>query len=135
MNFIIDNIWLIVLVVASGGMLFWPALQQRGKKLTHLQATQLINQGKALILDVRTPEEFATGHLPEARNIPLKDLPQRVTELDKFKSKSLIVVCANGMQSPKALGRLKSAGFAQAHSLAGGLTAWQAQGLPVTKAK
>lgn len=133
MKFIIDNIWLILLVFVSGGMLLWPALQRRGTKVTLLQATQLINQGKALILDVRNPPEFAAGHLREARNIPLKELPKRVGELDKFKAKSVIVVCPNGVQSSKATAQLKSAGFGEVYSLSGGLSAWQAQGLPMAK--
>lgn len=133
MKFIIDNIWLIALVLVSGGMLLWPALQRRGTKVSLLQATQLINQGKAIILDVRNPPEFAAGHLREARNIPLKELPKRVGELDKFKSKSVIVVCPNGVQSSKATAQLKSAGFGEVYSLSGGLSAWQAQGLPIAK--
>ncbi|MGV3653920.1 MAG: rhodanese-like domain-containing protein [Noviherbaspirillum sp.] len=133
MKFIIDNIWLIALVLVSGGMLLWPALQRRGTKVSLLQATQLINQGKAIILDVRDPSEFSAGHMREARNIPLKELPKRVGELDKFKSKSVIVVCPNGVQSSKATAQLKSAGFGEVYSLSGGLSAWRAQGLPIAK--
>jgi len=106
-KFIIDNIFLIGLVIISGGALLLPYLQQRGSKLTLLQATQLINQGKTLIIDVRDSEQFAAGHLRDAKNIPLKDLPQRISELDKFKSKSVVVVCQTGTQSGKAEATLK----------------------------
>lgn len=133
MEFIINNIWLFVLVLISGGALLWPLLRQRGSKVSILQATQMINQGKTVILDVREPAEFAAGHIRESKNIPLKELPKRVGELDKFKSKSVIVICASGLQSSKAASQLKNAGFQSVVSLTGGLAAWRAQGLPTPK--
>lgn len=133
MKFLIDNIWLIALALLSGGALIWPNLQRRGEKVSTLQATQLMNQGKAVIVDVRDPAGFATGHVRDAKNIPLKELPNRVAELEKFKSKTVIVVCQSGMQSAKATSILKKAGFNEVVSLTGGLAAWQAQGLPVAK--
>jgi len=129
-KFIVDNIFLIGLVIISGGALLVPFLQQRGSKLTLLQATQLINTGKTLVLDVRDVEQFNAAHLRDARNIPLKDLAQRVGELDKFKGKNVIVVCQSGTQTAKAEGILKKAGFPEVHGLTGGIAAWQAQGLP-----
>jgi rhodanese-related sulfurtransferase len=133
MEFIKQNIWQLAVFFLSGGMLLWPYLQTRGRKLTTLQATQLINQGKTVILDVREPAEFANGHVRDAINIPLKDLPQRLGDLEKSKSKSIIVVCNVGIQSAKAAAQLQKAGFQDVYSLSGGLTAWQGQGLPVSK--
>jgi rhodanese-related sulfurtransferase len=132
-KFIIDNIWLFAVLLVSGGALLWPYLQTRGRKVTLLQATQMLNQGKTVVLDVRSAEDFAGGHIRGALNIPLKDLPQRVGELEKSRSKNVIVVCQAGMNSAKASAQLDKAGFKEVYSLAGGLTAWQAQGLPVAK--
>jgi rhodanese-related sulfurtransferase len=133
-KFLIENSWLIGLVLVSGGALLWPSLRQRGSTVSLLQATQLINQNKAVLVDVRTPDEFKSGHLRDARNIPLKELPNRLDELEKFKSKSVIAICQNGAAgSAKAAAQLKKAGFTEAASLAGGIAAWQAQGLPLTK--
>lgn len=133
MKFIIDNIWLFGLVLVSGGTLLWPVLQRRGEKVSILQATQMLNQGKTIIVDVRDAAEFAAGHVRDAKNIPLKELPQRVAELGKFKSKAVVVMCQEGMRSSKATTQLKKAGFNEVYSLSGGLTAWQAQGLPTVK--
>lgn len=133
MKFFLDNIWLIGLALLSGGALLWPILQRRGVKVSVLQATQLINQGKGVIVDVREPAEFAAGHLRDAKNIPLKELPKRIGELDKFKSKPVITVCQSGMRSAKAAAQLKKAGFNEACSLDGGIAAWQAQGMPIAK--
>jgi rhodanese-related sulfurtransferase len=132
-KFIIDNILLFVLILVSGGMLLLPSLQRRGAKVSILQATQMFNQGKTLLLDVREEAEFGADHMRDARNIPLKQLPDRLAELDKFKSKTVIVVCGSGLQSAKAASLLNGAGFADVHSLDGGFAAWKTQGMPTAK--
>ncbi|NMM26610.1 MAG: rhodanese-like domain-containing protein [Glaciimonas sp.] len=133
MKFILENISLFGLALLSGGALLVPGLLRRGSKVSLLQATQIINQGKALILDVREPDEFAAGHLRDAKNISQKILPSKLGEIEKFKSKPVIVVCATGTRSASATARLKKAGFSEAVSLDGGMTAWQAQSLPTVK--
>ncbi len=133
MKFIIDNIWLIGLAILSGGGLLWQSLQQRAHQLSLFQATQLINQGKAAIIDVRDSYDFSAGHMRDAKNIPAKELPQRLGELEKLKSKAVIVVCSSGKQSVKAAAQLKKAGFSEVYGLDGGMAAWQAQGMPVAK--
>jgi rhodanese-related sulfurtransferase len=132
-NFINENLWLIALAVMSGGALLWPTLIRSGAKVSHLQATQMMNQGKVLVLDVRDTEQFSGGHLRDARNIPLADLGKRVGELDKFKARPVILVCATGVQSARAAAQLRKAGFGEVYILEGGLSAWQAQGLPTAK--
>jgi rhodanese-related sulfurtransferase len=132
-KFIIDHIFTVALVVLSGGALLWPALQPRGKRASALQVTQLINRGKTAIVDVRTAEEFAKGHLRDAKNIPLADLSARIGELDKSKTRSVVVVCQSGARADKAVRQLAAAGYEDVVSLDGGLTAWQAAGLPVAK--
>ncbi|MCH8621153.1 rhodanese-like domain-containing protein [Undibacterium sp. TS12] len=133
MKFIIDNIFWIGIAILSGGALLLPVLQRRGAKVSHFQATQYMNQGKTLVLDVRSAEEFATGHLPNAKNIPLAELGDRVKELEKSKSNVVITVCASGVRSSSAAGILSKAGFAQVFSLDGGVDAWKSQGLPTVK--
>ena len=133
MKFFIDNIWLVALALVSGGALLMPTLQRGGSRVSLLQATQLLNQGKSVVLDIRSPDEFAAGHIRDARHIPLKELKSRISELDKFKSKSVIVVCSSGSQSARAASVLKGAGFNEVYSLDGGLAAWRAQGLPTAK--
>jgi rhodanese-related sulfurtransferase len=135
-KFLIDNIFLFIAAAAailSGGALLLPLLQKRGNRVSTLQATQLINQGKTLVLDVRDSAAFAAAHLIDSKNIPLKDLPQRMAELDKFKAKNVLVVCQTGNLSAKAVEQLGQAGFAQAYNLEGGIAAWQTQGLPTVK--
>jgi rhodanese-related sulfurtransferase len=132
-KFIIDHIFAVALVLISGGALLWPALQPRGKRATALQVTQLLNRGKTTIIDVRTPQEFAVGHLRDAKNLPLADLAARISELEKSKARAVVVVCQNGSRADKAVRQLAAAGFNDVVSLDGGLTAWQAAGLPIAK--
>ena len=133
MKFIIDNIWLVVLALGSGAALLIPALQRSGAKVSVLQATQLMNQGKCTVLDVRNPDEFETGHIKSAKNIPLSELSSRLAELEKQKSHAVIAVCAKGTRSATAVAMLNRAAFTQAVSLDGGMAAWQEQGLPTVK--
>ena len=133
MKFIIDNIFLVAIAVLAGGALLWPALAPRGKRASPLQLTQMINRGKTTIVDVRSSEEFAAGHLRDAKHIPLADLGARIGELDKSKNRTVIMVCQTGARSDKAARQLQAAGFEDVHSLEGGLAAWKAAGLPLTK--
>ena len=133
MKFILDHIFLVSIAAASGLALLLPALQPRGKRASILEATQMINRNKTTILDVRTPEQFAAGHLRDAKNIPLSDLGSRIGELDKQKTKAVVVVCQQGSRADKAVKMLQKAGFDDVVSLDGGLTAWTAAGLPTVK--
>jgi rhodanese-related sulfurtransferase len=133
-KFIIDNIFLIGIVLLSGGALVMHTLQRSGAKVSSLQATQLINREKALILDVRPVAEFAAAHIRDAKNIPIKELGSRLPELEKLKARPVVVVCAKGLQSAKATSQLRKAGFNEAYALLGGISEWQSQNLPtVTK--
>ncbi|WP_205629831.1 rhodanese-like domain-containing protein [Dechloromonas denitrificans] len=134
MEFINQNILLISIVVISGLGLLWPMFARSGKnEVNPAEATQLINREDAHIVDVREADEFAAGHLPEARNIPLAKLADRVSEIEKFKDKPLIVCCAAGMRSAKGCGELGKLGFSRVYSLAGGVDAWVGAGYPVKK--
>lgn len=134
-QFIQDNWMLVALAVASGAMLAWTFI---GSKLSGveqadtLKATRLFNDD-ALILDVREDKEFASGHIPKAKHIPLGKLSSRIQELDKFKSQPILVTCRSGQRSARACGILKKAGFETVYNQAGGILAWERANLPTTK--
>ena len=133
MKFLIDNIVLIAIAFVSGGMLLWPLVARRagGPALDTLGATRLINDTNAIVLDVSEPAEFAGGHLPNAKHIPLGDLDKRAGELPS--NRPVIVYCASGNRSTRAVAQLRKTGRDQVFSLAGGLSAWRQAGLPVVK--
>lgn len=134
MEFINQNILLISIVVISALGLLWPLfMRPAGNSLSPGEATLLINREDAHIVDVREVDEFAGGHLPEAKNIPVSKLADRAAELEKFKDKPIILCCASGMRSGKASNELKKQGFNKLYSLAGGVDAWVGAGYPVKK--
>jgi rhodanese-related sulfurtransferase len=135
-EFIIDNIALVALFFASGAMLFWPEIQRLaggGDQLGTLDATRLMNQGTTLVLDIREGDDYASGHLPRARHIPLSQLSNRVDEIGKFKEKSVLVTCRTGNKAGAATRLLRQAGFKNVFELRGGVNAWQQASLPVEK--
>ena len=135
MNFLLENWLLIFVAVTSGVALLLPNLQNLGApSLSPTQAVLLMNREKAHIVDVRSPEEFATGHLIGAKNIPMDKQQADLGKSISDKKRPLILVCASGMRSQKAVGVAKAQGFEQAHSLGGGLKIWQDANLPLEKA-
>ena len=135
MQFIQDNVLLVGLAVVSGAMLLWSFVGGKVSGVASvdtLEATRLINQD-ALVLDVREDKEFAAGHIPKARHIPLSALASRMSELEKFKNKPIVVNCRSGQRSARACGILKKQGFEKAVNLAGGIMAWESAHLPVEK--
>lgn len=92
------------------------------------QAAQKRDQG-AFILDVREPSEWTQFHIPGATLIPLGELPNRLSEIPK--DREVVVVCRTGRRSAQGRDILLNAGFSQVTSMAGGVTQWQAQGLPI----
>ena len=134
-KFLIDNWMLISIAIASGGMLVWPliATSMNAGALSASGAVQLINREKAVVVDICEPAEFAAGHVTGAKNIPLGDLEAKLPSLVKNKALPLILVCASGARSSRAVDIAKKLGYEQAQSLGGGLKAWKDANLPVEK--
>ncbi len=134
MEFIRNNILLIVVAFASGAMLMWPLVRRTsgGPWVNAAQATHLINREDALVVDVREPGEYGAGHILGARNVPLSRLAD-AADLGKRKDRPLILYCDSGDRSGKAISVLKKQGFARVVNLSGGIGAWQQAGLPVEK--
>lgn len=136
MKFLIDNWMLISIALASGGMLMWPAITggMNAGDLTASSAVQLMNREKAVVVDVCETAEFAAGHIVGAKNIPLGELEAKLPGAVKNKTLPLILVCASGMRSGRAVAIAKKLGYEQAQSLGGGLKAWKEANLPTEKA-
>ncbi len=135
MDFVRNNLLLIVVAVVSGAMLIWPLLRRTtgGPWVDASMATQLINREDALVVDVRDPGEYGAGHILGAKNWPLDHIDERGGDAAKRKDKPLIVYCDTGDRTPKAAAALRKLGFTRVVNLSGGLLAWQQAGLPVEK--
>lgn len=93
----------------------------KGRSTAGPQARKLVTAGASL-LDVRTPAEFADGHLPGAINIPVQDLERRIGELES-KERPIVVYCRSGNRSAQATQLLKGAGYTAVHDL-GAMSNW-----------
>ena len=121
MKFFIDNWFLFLTALVSGGLLLWPKLAGGGAmgRVSPAEAVQLINREKAVLIDVCEPAEFAAGHAAGARNVPLAQIGS-----------------GKGLPANKSLplAQLRKAGYEQARSLSGGTKAWREANLPIEKA-
>ncbi|MHB1353140.1 MAG: rhodanese-like domain-containing protein [Thiobacillus sp.] len=134
-QFLQDNWMLVALALISGVMLAWSFVGgslSGVEQADTLKATRLFNDD-ALVLDVREDKEYAAGHIPKAKHIPLGQLQSRLNELDKHKNKPVLVTCRSGNRSAHACRILKKAGFETVYNQAGGILAWERANLPVTK--
>lgn len=123
--------------VVTGGMLLWPIFSRlivgSTPQVGALETVQLINRRDAVVLDVRDKAEYAAGHIPNARNIPFSELNNRLRELEKLKTRPIVVNCQSGTRSAKVCGALKKIGFNEVFALRGGLSGWVEASLPVEK--
>ncbi|HYJ32554.1 MAG TPA: rhodanese-like domain-containing protein [Candidatus Binatia bacterium] len=101
-----------------------------GPQVTVARAAQLQAEG-AFLVDVRQPEEWAEGHIEGSKLIPLDDLESRLAEVPR--DRSVVVVCHSGNRSKHGRDILLRAGYAQAVSMTGGLSAWEADGQKTVK--
>lgn len=133
MKFLIDNWFLVASALISGGMLLWPLIQRGAAGgINTTEAVTLINRQKGVLIDVREPAEYAAGHAGGARSVPLSKL-DGAADLPKNKSLPLVVLCATGARSARAVAMLKKQGYENVRSLNGGLRAWREANLPVEK--
>ncbi|MCL6641838.1 MAG: rhodanese-like domain-containing protein [Candidatus Bipolaricaulota bacterium] len=107
------------------------------RQVSAAEAQKLIlehkNDPDFIVLDVRTPEEFARGHLPEKTPMNLdfyaSDFRERLSRLDR--GRTYLVYCRTGNRSGETVALMKELGFRRVYDLQGGILAWQSAGLPV----
>jgi rhodanese-related sulfurtransferase len=136
MQFIINNWYLVLGIIVVLAMLVWGPLTQLLNGVQHVttaEAIRLLNHEKGLLVDVREPNEYRGGHIPNALNLPLSGLAAGLKQIEKHKERPLIVCCRSSQRSARAAVALRKHGFASVQVLAGGITAWQGENLPVAK--
>jgi len=130
-EFTSNNVWLVTALVAAGLAALFNELRIKSQGLTAVSpamAVQLINKG-AQVIDVRTGEQFTSGHIVDARNIPEKELLYGTD--NQLKKKTVVLVCDSGASSGRCATGLRKTGRDQVFSLKGGLAAWRQENLPV----
>lgn len=112
-------------------------LKRKARGVTNLEpqdAVKLIN-ADAVVIDLRSPEAFAKGHIVNARNIPADELSEKQDVLEKFKSRPIVAVCDAGMTSSRTVDKLRKSGLENVFGLRGGIAAWQQASLPLVTSK
>jgi phage shock protein E len=112
--------WNVVAVVVFA-LFAWQIIRMFVGKVAPEKAKALV-EGGALLVDVRSPGEHASFHLPGSINVPVGEVSARLGELGD-KQKPVVVYCASGVRSASAVGTLRAAGFTDVHDL-GGLSRW-----------
>ena len=96
------------------------------KNISAEEAYKLISDNKEfVILDVRSKEEYDKGHIPGAKLVPVQVLSIKLTELDKYKDKPVLVYCESGRRSPIAVDTLVNNAFKNIYHLSNGISSWR----------
>ncbi|GHO93129.1 sulfurtransferase [Reticulibacter mediterranei] len=107
-----------------------------GRFVDSQEMEALLQQKNAIkILDVRTPAEYETVHIPGSYNIPLDQLPKHRTELGNKLQTPIILVCRSGARAEQAARQFEETNLTQFHILRGGINAWEQAGKPVKRGK
>lgn len=136
-EFAANNTIIVLALFTSFFLVVFTELRRKAGDVSSIaaaNAVRLINSDAA-VLDIRSAESFARGHIVNARNVPLDELEGRLDALSSLKSKPVIVVCDAGITSGKAMDLLGKSGFESVYNLKGGMTGWQQDGLPIVSAK
>ncbi len=125
--------FVVVLVMLVSGEI--ARLTRKYRSLTPQALTHLINRESPLLIDMSSQKDFDAGHIVGAKHVPLSQFDPENKDLVRVREMPVAIYCGNGQTSATACARLSKAGFASVHWLDGGLAAWRAADLPVTRVK
>ncbi|MGE8496721.1 MAG: rhodanese-like domain-containing protein [Pseudomonas sp.] len=126
-HFVLSGLFVFLL-----GLLIFTELRKGGQSLSSRELTALINSEQGVVLDVRSQKDFSAGHIAGSLHIPYDKVAARISELEKHKGKTLIVVDAMGQHAGTTSRELKKAGYTAA-KLSGGIASWRGDNLPLVK--
>lgn len=125
--------WVLVTILGLlvAGLVF-VEMNKGGIALNHHEVTRLMNTDAAVLIDIRDSKEYKAGHIAGAINIPQAKLNDRMAELEKHKTKTIVIVDKMGQHSGIASATLRTKGF-DSKRMQGGMMDWTGQNLPVIK--
>ena len=137
LEFTSNHMLLVSALMVSFFVLVFTELRRKASGITNVEATdavKLINND-GVVIDIRSADAFARGHIVNAKNIPADELDAKMGQLEKFRARPVIAVCDNGITAVRTVNSLRGAGFESAYNLKGGMTSWNQAGLPVVTGK
>lgn len=134
-EFIANHLFLVSLLVSITSLLLWNILAGSigALQIVPAEVTRLINHENAEILDLRSSEDFAKGHILNSVNLVAATFDEKQKELEKYKDKTVILCCNQGQESVRVARILKMKRIEKLYCLKGGIIAWQNANLPLTK--
>ena len=127
-------LWAAFIILLIINFCFYELFSQKknAKQLSPQAAVALINNDNAAVIDIRDKESFKNGHIIDSVNASPDDFEQ--AKMNKYKNKTIILVCAKGVQSQTVAAKIRTLGY-QPVILGGGIAAWQSADLPLVKGK
>jgi len=137
LEFATNHTLLVTALLFSFFLVIFTELRRQASGMTNVEpqaAVKLIN-ADAVVLDLRSADSFALGHIVNAKNIPFDELEANKDKIDKYKSRPIIAVCNQGVTSTRVVKSLRKTGAENVYGLKGGITAWTQANLPLVTAK
>jgi len=132
-EFIGNHYILVSVFIALLGAFLYNEGRLGGAVVSPSEMVTLINHDHALVLDIRNQNEFNTGHIVDAKNIPFASIDSRIADLERYKGLPVVIVCKMGQQSGAVGKKLRAAGFENTLRLRGGLAEWTGSNLPLVR--
>lgn len=132
-SFLFENILLVVIALVSAGMLVYPYILKSkiGASVTNEELTDLVNKKKAVVIDVRSRNDFKRGTIAGAKNIPMSTFQDRLSDIKQ--DVPVILVDEDAKQAPKAAAVLRQNGYKAVYVLNKGIEGWLQASLPLNR--
>jgi rhodanese-related sulfurtransferase len=135
-QFVVHNWYLFAALVVVVALLAYDPIRTRLlniQKISPLDLPRLMSREGAVVVDVCEPHEYNEGHVAGAVNIPLSRLAGDLERIKKYRKKPVVLCCRSGNRSIRGAAVLRRNGFETVYNLAGGITAWEKEHLPMEK--
>lgn len=137
LEFASNNALLVSALMISFFVAIFVELRRKANGMVNIDpvaAVGLINNN-AIVLDVRSADAHARGHIVGARNVPADEFDSKLSTLTEHKTTPIIAVCESGISSTRYVNALRKEGFESVYGLKGGMAGWTQAGLPVVTGK
>ena len=137
LEFTSNHVLLVSALMVSFFVVIFSELRRKASGLVNVDAAEVVKliNNDAVVIDIRSADAFARGHIVNAKNIPNDEFDGKIGQLDQYKSKPVVAVCDAGITTTKTVQKLRGAGFENAFGLKGGMAGWGQAGLPVVTGK
>ena len=137
LEFTNEHTLLVLGLVVSFLVLVFSEIRRKATGMINIDASEAVRliNADAAIIDIRSADAFARGHIVNAKNIPFDEFEAKRSQIEKWKAKPIVAVCDSGVTTNRAVASLRQAGFQSVYGLKGGMNGWTQEGLPVVTGK